>query len=335
MRTNRHTTLSLWAAGFLLACLPAVSRAESASGSLVTAEFPEVLEFDFKKVKETYEKISANVGEVNPIIDKVLEKGLSAIDAGETAQSDPTEENRRTFVAGVIDFVRGAGLSKSKIAELSEDVRGVQSKIGILYTQAVTQAQARIEELKQEFARAEMKYKDLFAVNKKKRRSGDLSDWELRKLFEEEKRQVQGLNRLADRTAFQQDFLSALTKANGQSDQDFELYEQFFAEAADALSDITDLATSLPVIVERLQLSSALSGSLPSRDAAVAGFGKLEQTRTITKKIASQLMAISGAQLAAGQGESEEGTKVIMRQTEVYRRWVDGDGLEYRRPTIE
>jgi len=316
----------------LAALLGASALAESpaGSGSLRTAEFPDVVEFDFEQVNAHYERANQNVGKVTPILDKALERGEEALKAGEAALKNPTEENRRRFVAAVLRFVSGAEESKARIAELQEDVRTVHAQTGILYAQATTQTAARIEELRREFRREEIKYKELQARNKAKRREGELNDWELRNLFEQERRQAQVLNRIADRVAFQQDFLQALEKAQDRSTGDFTLYEQFFAEASSVLTDISDLASNLPIVVERLQIASAMAGNIPSRQAALAGFKKIERTREITKTLASQLTQLCAGDLSFG---NEEGDRTsIVRHTEIYRRWLDGEPLEYRRP---
>ncbi len=327
LKVRRMAVLAMvWAALGALAA----SHAQAEAGSLTTAEFPDVVEFDFDKVNDSYEQAGENVGKVVPILDSALEKGEKALQAGQKALKDPTEENKRRFVAGVVGFVRGAGESKMRIGELAEEVRGLHSQTGILYAQATTQSRARVEELHKEFEREEVKYKDIVAQNKAKRRGAKLSDWELRKLFETEKRQAQVLSRTADRITFQQDFSKALSKAVGQSAGDFTLYEQFFAEASDVLTDISDLALNLPIVVERLQIASAMAKNIPSRKAAIAGFGKIDRTREVTKKLAEQLVQLCAGDLTGGEGEEEE--TVIIRHTRIYKRWVDGESVEYRRP---
>jgi hypothetical protein len=304
------------------------------SGSLTTAEFPDVVKFDFKKVHANYERAGESVGKVTPLLDAALQKGDAAAQAGTLAQKQPTEENRKRFLAAVLTFVQGAADGKARISEMAEEVRGIQSQTGILYVQATTQTRARIEALRKEFEREELKLKDLIARNKERRRGATLDDWELRKLFDLEKRQAQVLNRVADRIAFQGDFLKALEKAKDQSVGDFTLYEQFFAEAGDALADIGDLASNLPLVVERLQMASAMAENIPSRRAAVAGFTKIAKTRDLTRKIARQLMDVCSGGLTAGDDAAgdDEGAKVIYRHTEVYRKWVDGEAIQYRRP---
>jgi len=322
------------AATIALCVLPTATAApgKANTGSLATAEFPDVVKFDFEKVQASYEKAGENVGKVTSVLDKVLEKGEEAVKAGETARANPTEDNKRCFVAAVMTFVRDAGRGRTNIAGLAEDVRGIHAQTGILYAQATTQSAARIRELRKQFEREELKLKDIVAHNKAKRREKKLSDWELRKLFEEERRQAQVLNRIADRVGFQQDFLKALKKAGEQSRGDFTLYEQFFAEADAALADISDLASNLPVVVERLQIASAMAKNIPSRKAAITGFAKIEKTRTLTKKIAAQLMDICSSELGGSVSEEDGDVKVIMRHTEIYRRWVEGESVQYRRP---
>ena len=328
-RSIRHLVIAAVAVPVLAA---AVAFGAEGSGSLTTAEFPDVVKFNFEKVHASYEQAGENVGKVTPILDAALDKGEEAVAAGDAAQRNPTEENKRRFVGAVMDFVRGAADSKAKIAALDEEVRGINSQTGILYAQATTQTAARIEELRKEYEREEIKLKDIVARNKTKRKDKTLTEWQLRKFFDEEKRQAQVLSRLANRVSFQQDFGKALAKASDQSNGDFTLYEQFFAEAGDALTDISDLASNLPIVVERLQIASAMAQNIPSRQAAVAGFKKIQKTRTITKKLADQLMAVCSGELAAGEGASLEADKVIMRHTEVYRSWAeDGKSVEYRR----
>jgi len=314
----------------------AAAPAGAGSGSLTTAEFPDVVKFDFEKVHAGYEQAGENVGKVTPILDAALKQGEAAVQAGEKARENPTEENKRRFVAGVLAFVRGAADSQAKITGLAEEVRGVHSQTDILYAQASTQTDARIEELRKEFAREELKYKDIVARNKARRKNEGLSDWELRNLFDEEKRQAQVLNRLADRIAFQQDFLKALAKATDRSAGDFALYEQFFAEAGDALTDIGDLASNLPLVVERLEIASAMAQNIPSRQAAVAGFHKIESTREVTKKIAQQLMEVCAGGFELEGDAGAEGEQIILRHTQIYRSWVeDGVPVSYRRPPEE
>ncbi len=325
----RLTILAVLAVGSLALFSPAFGER---SGSLTTAEFPDVADFDFEQVHENYERAGENVGKVVPLLEDTLSRGLDAVEAGERAEADPSEENQRRFVGAVLGFVRGAADNKARIAGMAEEVRGINSQTAILYTQGTTQTESRIEALRREFEREEVKYKEIAAENRQKRRSGDLSDWEMRRLFETEKRQAQVLNRLADRIAFQQDFLAALDEVSDQSVKDFTLYEQFFAEAADALTDISELASNMPLIVERLQMASALAENLPSRQAAVTGFNKIEETRELTRRLGQQLMDMASGGLVTAKGEDAETSDVILRHTEVFRRWTDGEAIEYRRP---
>lgn len=328
-KTSRHVAATLMAA---LACLllSPVAGAEE-SGSLVTAEFPDVVEFDFEQVNEQFEKVSENVGATVPLLDQALERGQVALAAGEAARQDPTEESKRRFVAAVLDFVRGAEDGKARIAEMAEQVRGIHTRTDILYAQATTQTETRVAELRKEFEREEVKLKDIVARNKAQRREGELNEWELRKLFEEEKRQARALSRLADRIAFQQDFGAALQRAAEQSVTDFALYDQFFAETADALDDIGALASNLPIVVERLRIHSALGQAIPGRKAAVAGFAKLEKTRELTRKIAGQLVDLCADDLGPA-GSDAETEAMLEKRAESYKRWLQGESVNYRRP---
>jgi len=301
------------------------------SGSLVTAEFPDVVEFDFEQVNEQFEKVSENVGATVPLLDEALAEGQAALEAGETARAEPTDENKQRFVAAVLAFVRGAEEGKARIAEMAEQVRGIHTRTNILYAQATTQTEARVAELRKEFEREEVKFKEIVARNKARRREEELTEWELRKLFEEEKRQARALDRLADRIAFQQDFAAALQDAAEQSVTDFALYDQFFAETADALDDISALASNLPIVVERLRIQSALGQAIPGRKAAVAGFAKLEKTRTLTRKIAEQLVDLCADALGPA-GTDAETEAVLQKRAESYKLWLQGESLDYRRP---
>jgi len=331
MKRNLYRGCCLAFAVMVLAVGPAAAQTKSTAGSLITSEFPDVVDFDFEKVHKNYERAGENVGKVTPILDKALESGQAAIEAGSAAKASPTDENKRRFIQAVQTFIKSAGNGRSQIGRLYEEVRGINSQVGILYAQATTETQSRVDKLRDEFKREEIKYKDLVKQNKARRRSEALSEWDLRKMFEEEKRQAQVLNRLTDQIAFQNDFHKALAKALEQSGNDFALYEQFFVETADALTDISDLASNLPIVVERLQIAAAMNKNIPSRRAAIAGFAKIEETRKITRQIAQQLMDIASGELNPGETTAEE-KQLIERRAESYKRWLDGEGIEYRKP---
>ncbi len=331
MKMRMKTVVTMLAAASFLLLIPA-GAAWAGGGVLRTAEFPEVEEFEFEKVIERYERASENVGKVTPILDEALQKGQAAVKAGEAAQADPTDENKRRFVGSVLEFVEGAGKGKAKIAALEEDVRSIHSETAILYRQAAVQSEGRLQALRQEFEREELRYEDIAARNREARKAGKLSDWELRKMYNEENRQAQKLNQIAQQVAFHQDFHKAISKAQKTAQDDFTLYEQFFAEASDCLSTIGDLASNVPLVARRLQLSSAMAEHIPSRAAAAAGFEKIEKTRELTSAIAQQLNSLSAGGFNVG-GETDEGeSETIVRQTQSYKSWLDGESVEYSRP---
>lgn len=323
-----------WIALIALSLLASAALAEPGeeSGSLETAQFPDVVEFDFEKVTKSYEAAGESVGKVSPILQKAVERGREAVEAGTAAGENPTDENKRRFVAAVLDFVQGAEDGKARIAGLQEDVRGIHSQTGMLYEQARAQTDTRLEELRKEYEREEVKYEDLKARHKQQRREKDLTDWELRKLYGEQKRQAQALNRLADRIQFQQDFQKALKKAQNQSAQDFTLYEQYFAEASDCLGGISSLASNVPLVARRLQLEAAIEKNVGSRRAAAAGFENIEEARELVQQIGRQLNALSAGGLGAGGSEEQEDSEVVIRHTRTYENWLDGEEIEYRRP---
>lgn len=314
---------------FLILAAATPAGAQEETGSLETAQFPDVVEFDFKRVTKSYEAAGENVGEVGPILQKAVERGQEAVEAGKTAQQDPTDKNKRRFVAAVLEFVQGAEQGKARIAGLQEDVRGIHSQTGMLYEQARAKTDTRLEELRKEYEREVVKYEDLKARHKKQRREEDLTDWELRRLYGEEKRQAQKLNRLADRIKFQQDFAKALKSAQNQSAKDFTLYEQYFAEASDCLGSIGNLASNVPLVAKRLQLVAAIEKNAGSRSAVKAGFEDIERTRSLVREIGRQLNALSAGGLGSGEGEENE---VIVRHTRTYKSWLGGEEIEYRRP---
>jgi ferritin-like metal-binding protein YciE len=317
-------------AAFLILASAVLADPAEGTGSLETAQFPDVIEFDFEKVTESYEAAGENVGKVSPILEKAVERGQAAVDAGTRAQDNPTDENKRRFVAAVLDFVRGAEDGKARIAGLQEDVRGIHSQTGMLYEQARAKTATRLEELRKEYEREEVKYEDLKTRHKKQRRDEDLTDWELRKIYGEEKRQAQALNRLADRIQFQQDFQKALEKAQNQSAKDFTLYEQYFAEASDCLGSISNLASNVPLVAKRLQLVAAIQKNVGSRKAAAAGFENIEQARELVRTIGKQLNELSAGGMGFGDGEGD--SEVIIRHTRTYKSWLEGGEIEYRRP---
>lgn len=334
MRRAKETALIVLMSLALLAPAHGAGQ-DGGSGSLRTAQFPDVVKFDFEEVNRSYEQASEKVGKVTPILDRALEKGQEAVQAGESARQDPTDENKRKFIQGVLEFVQGAEKSQTEIAGLQEDIRNIHSQTSILYEQAVTKTRSRLEELSKEYRREEVKYKDMVAQNKEKRKNEDLSDWNLRKLYHQEKRQAQKLNTLADRMAFQKDFLKALKKAKERSAGDFNVYEQFFAQASGCLENIENLASNVPLVARRLQLSAAMKKNIPSRKAAAAGFQKIEKTRQITQKLADQLNALSAGDMGLGESSdenSEQTEQTIIRHTRTYEGWLNGEEIQYRRP---
>ena len=326
---RRQTGLWLCSTALAVAISGAAFAGDAKSGSLATAEFPDVVKFDFERVTQHYEDAGTNIGKVGPLIEDTLKRGEEAVQAGEVLKANPTDENKRLFINGVMRFVRGAADSKASTGGLWEEVRAIQCKMGILYAQGQTQTEARLEELRKEFGREELKYKEVVARNKERRRNEKLNDWEMRKLFEEEKRQTQALNRVADRIAFQEDFRKALNKAAGESTGDFNLYDQYFAEAGDVFTNIADLASNLPLVVERLQVAAALEKNMPNRKGTAQGFEKIERTKQLTQQLASQLMELCSGDLAPASDSEQQ---VIVKHTESYKRWMQGESLEYKRP---
>ncbi len=314
-----------------VAVLLPVSRAaeDGESGSLETAQFPDVVKFDFEKVNESYEQAGEKLGKVTPIIDNVLEKGQTAVEAGTAAKDEPSDENKRKFIHSVLEFVQGAKQSQAKITGLQEDVREIHSQTGILYEQAVAQTSARMEELRKEYKREQVKYKDMVARHKEVRRQEDLSDWKLRNLYQEEKRQAEKLNRLAKKISFQNDFLKALREAKTKSGKDFSLYQRFFAESSACLADIESLASNVPLVAKRLQLSAAMQKTIPSRKAAVAGFEKVRKTRQITQQIADQLNSLSAGGMEFGDSTEEDTRVEEIGSSRTYESWKSGEEIEY------
>ncbi len=323
-------TASLTLAVVMLAAGGLAAEPSEDGGRLTTAEFPDVVEFDFEKVNDQYQKATRNVGKVTPILDEALSKGQEAVEAGRRVLAEPTDENRRHFVHKVLQFVRGADTSRARITELMEDVRAVHTQTGILYSQATTSTSARLKELRAQYEREELKLRDMVARHKQQRRDKELTEWQLRQLFDQEKRQARTLTHLADRIDFQKDFLAALDRAAGQSSTDFTLYEQFFVEASDTLADIGQLSTNLPTVVKRMMIARALKTTVADRKAVVAGFEKIEKTRQFAQELGQQLLELSSGQLN-GQDVSDDEARLLERHTQSYKRWLEGDSLPYRR----
>lgn len=309
-------------------CIGGALRAETETGSLKSAEFPDIAEFDFQQVKQNYKRAEQKIEAVSPILDETLQKARKAVECAKTARELPTDENKRAFVDAVLDLVNGASEGKARTEALKEEIRGINSELGILYSGATAQVSATINSLRQQYERERKKFEELVEEHKKMREQKELSEWELRNLYAEELRQARVLDRLATQAAFHRDFKKALEKALKRSAADFTLYEEFFSEASDALQNVADLGITLPIVVTRVVLDNALSSRLP-RASVIAGFDKIAELNECIKLLADTLMQVWDTEMSTVEDDRTVIKVVEERQLRI-KKWLNGQAIPHK-----